>query len=409
MLLVALACTPSPGATASAATAKPLSRSTLTTYRWARARMKIAQSVGLLPDTWLTGDPGKPITRGAFVNALALLEEHVAQANQGYGYGGTSDTSSDADPYDSLDFSTDQTQDTGPVSQFDTLTTGARLRDVAATSMAAKAVKLGWLAPINHRFAARAPLTADEAARGIVGALGLQSTATTFGRTLKSYGGKGYLAASQIIVRRLGLRYNNLQGTEQMEISPRQSLPTAHAAFMLAGAYQASSWEMSSAQDYAQFELPALTTTQRKLIRRGMQLIGYPYVWAGESEYSGSGQPQGIPGFDCSGFVTRVTRSAGLNSHQISLFASRTSFAMSAEHKQRHYDADTLRPGDVLFFSSNSSTPQRKRRPSDNFHTGMYLGNGWFIHSTGSNDGVSINKLDGWWRDSFSWASRVLH
>ncbi|MFA5889988.1 MAG: NlpC/P60 family protein [Actinomycetota bacterium] len=32
-------------------------------------------------------------------------------------------------------------------------------------------------------------------------------------------------------------------------------------------------------------------------------------------------------------------------------------------------------------------------------HAGIYLGNGWFIHSSGSRAGVSIDQLaDGFWR-----------
>jgi cell wall-associated NlpC family hydrolase len=46
--------------------------------------------------------------------------------------------------------------------------------------------------------------------------------------------------------------------------------------------------------------------------------------------------------------------------------------------------------------------------PSQNFHAGVYMGNGWFIHSSGGNGGVAINALDGWWGEHFSWGRRAL-
>lgn len=47
-------------------------------------------------------------------------------------------------------------------------------------------------------------------------------------------------------------------------------------------------------------------------------------------------------------------------------------------------------------------------RPADNYHAGMYLGNGWVIHSTGGRDGVVVEPFDGWLRDQFTWGRRIL-
>jgi cell wall-associated NlpC family hydrolase len=37
---------------------------------------------------------------------------------------------------------------------------------------------------------------------------------------------------------------------------------------------------------------------------------------------------------------------------------------------------------------------------------GIYVGNGWFIHS--SEYGVALARLDGWYARSFAWARRPL-
>jgi cell wall-associated NlpC family hydrolase len=64
----------------------------------------------------------------------------------------------------------------------------------------------------------------------------------------------------------------------------------------------------------------------------------------------------------------------------------------------------SLRPGDMVFFGSRSA----KSKPNENFHVGVSMGNGWVVHSSGGNGGVTIQKLDGWWGDSFSWGRRSL-
>jgi cell wall-associated NlpC family hydrolase len=61
-----------------------------------------------------------------------------------------------------------------------------------------------------------------------------------------------------------------------------------------------------------------------------------------------------------------------------------------------------LKPGDVLFWGA--SGPRSK--PSQVDHTGIYLGNGWFIHSSGN--GVALAQLSGWYKQRFAWARRPL-
>jgi len=60
---------------------------------------------------------------------------------------------------------------------------------------------------------------------------------------------------------------------------------------------------------------------------------------------------------------------------------------------------------DVMLFKSDLS---RTDWPAID-HVGLYLGNGWMIHSSGGRDGVTISWAgDGWWHDHFVWGRRVI-
>jgi cell wall-associated NlpC family hydrolase len=63
---------------------------------------------------------------------------------------------------------------------------------------------------------------------------------------------------------------------------------------------------------------------------------------------------------------------------------------------------EELEPGDVLFFGARGP----KSKPAQVNHTGIYLGNGWFIHSSGY--GVALAELDGWYRSEYAWARNPL-
>jgi cell wall-associated NlpC family hydrolase len=110
-------------------------------------------------------------------------------------------------------------------------------------------------------------------------------------------------------------------------------------------------------------------------------------------------------GFDCSGFVWRVYKlqvySGG--SALAGTLKGRTTFAMSGEvPAAKRIPFARLKPGDVLFWGA--AGPRSK--PAQVDHTGIYLGNGWFIHSSGY--GVAIAPLSGWYKQRFAWARRPL-
>jgi cell wall-associated NlpC family hydrolase len=81
----------------------------------------------------------------------------------------------------------------------------------------------------------------------------------------------------------------------------------------------------------------------------------------------------------------------------------RTTYQMSGEVPHRQLlPAAKLQPADVMFFGSRG----RDSKPSEVDHTALYLGNGWFIQSSG--EGVTLLPFDGWYTRSFAWARRPL-
>ena len=142
------------------------------------------------------------------------------------------------------------------------------------------------------------------------------------------------------------------------------------------------------------FALPKLTVWQRRVLQTAVSLIGDPYIWGGTTP----------AGMDCSGFVWRVYKlTSYAGAPQLSgVLRGRTTMEMSGEvPRSRRIGIKKLQPGDVLFFGNGP-----KSTPAEVDHTGIYLGNGWFINSSGY--GVALATLDGGAASRFAWARRPL-
>ena len=120
------------------------------------------------------------------------------------------------------------------------------------------------------------------------------------------------------------------------------------------------------------------------MLTRAVSFVGYPYVWGGTSE--APQQPFGKPtpgGFDCSGFVWRVFKLEPFPgaSALASVLRGRTTYQMSGEvpPAQRIRKAENLQPGDLIFQGDGGP----KSKPAQVDHAGIYLGGGWFVHSSG--------------------------
>ena len=110
-------------------------------------------------------------------------------------------------------------------------------------------------------------------------------------------------------------------------------------------------------------------------------------------------------GFDCSGFVWRVYKLQVYpgGSALAGTLKGRTTFAMSGEvPAAKRISFARLKPGDLLFWGA--AGPRSK--PGQVDHAGIYLGSGWFIHSSGY--GVALAQLSGWYKQRFAWARRPL-
>ena len=103
-----------------------------------------------------------------------------------------------------------------------------------------------------------------------------------------------------------------------------------------------------------------------------LQFIGYPYVWGGNSP----------AGFDCSGFTQYVIlHTVGLNIGHAS--GGQMSYGTWV-------DAGNLQAGDLVFFAGTYG--------SGISHTGVYIGDGQFVHAENPGTGVTISWL---WSDYY--------
>ena len=85
------------------------------------------------------------------------------------------------------------------------------------------------------------------------------------------------------------------------------------------------------------------------------------------------------------------------------VLVGRTTYAMSGEvPRSMRVSRTALAPADVVFFGSRGP----KSKPSEVGHMGIYVGNGWFVHS--SSGGVTLQPLEGWYATTLAWARRPL-
>ena len=215
-----------------------------------------------------------------------------------------------------------------------------------------------------------------------------------------STGAPGYLAV-EVAARSLGLRFNHESKADALEVSPRQAISRAEVAVILYRALHVSSWSIAGLSEYDNVVLPTLTARQKQIVAFAFKYIGYPYIWGGE--YPTKKSPYGTQahgGFDCSGFdwwVMKMNFGYTLN--------ERTAAGMAGAAKPRITRAKLV-PGDLIFFGPNGP----KSTAASIYHAALYLGNGWFIQSTGSLDGVGLSSLDNdsYWKSAFAWGRRVL-
>lgn len=109
--------------------------------------------------------------------------------------------------------------------------------------------------------------------------------------------------------------------------------------------------------------------TINQMLQLAHRFLGITYTWGGVSSL----------GFDCSGFTQMLERQRGIEMPRDASLQAAWSGVTPVERKD-------LEPGDLLFFGASVAKIT---------HTGMYLGNGMFIHdTTHDHPGVQISRLD---------------
>ncbi len=272
-------------------------------------------------------------------------------------------------------------------------------------------VRLGREARLPKDLAA--PVTVSELDAALVRAAGLRGQARRVRATLRRAGLRPTrFAGTETVARLLGLRFNHPQEDDLLELRPTDVVNKAEAAYSLARLLDLGPARTGLVREaVSRLRPPKLTGPERVVLRRAVRLVGYPYVFAGTSErtqlvWRSPLVPNELPGgFDCSGLVWRVFKldpSAG-RTKLATVITGRTTFAMSGEVRRgARIPFAKIRPADLLFFGSGGP----ESRPSEVGHAGIHLGSGWFIHS--SSNGVTLEPLQGWYRDRFAWARRPL-
>jgi cell wall-associated NlpC family hydrolase len=253
-----------------------------------------------------------------------------------------------------------------------------------------------------------APVSLAALNQRLVRALELGDDARLFYRGARAAGLKPPSRfGSEVVARLLGLRKNHEVPNDHLELLPSDTATRAEAAYSAAQILRFGDWQTTAVEDAAaEFELPAYTPWQRKVLQTAVKLIGYPYVWGGTS--SGPQTLFGVSsrgGFDCSGFVWRVfklQRYPGGEALATTL-RGRTAAQMAGEFpRARRIAFADLQPGDVMFFGRGG----RRAKAAAIDHVGIYLGGGWMINS--SRYGVALAPVENWYADRFAWGRRLL-
>jgi len=257
-----------------------------------------------------------------------------------------------------------------------------------------------------------APETMAQLDRSLVQAIGLKKAASEFVQGARADGltvpGR---FGNEVVARLLGLRLNHPAAEDFLELRPQDPATRAEAAYsaaqILSFGFLADSWQIAQVKSLAaSFTLPEVNDWQRQILDAAFSKIGMPYIWGGTSD--GKETEFGVSsrgGYDCSGFVWRVYKlqSYADEGTLASTLRGRTTYQMSVEvPRSQRIGFKKLQPADVLFFGSRGP----KSKGSQIYHTGIYVGNGWFIQS--SDRGVALAQLTGWYGQKFAWGRRPL-
>ncbi len=119
---------------------------------------------------------------------------------------------------------------------------------------------------------------------------------------------------------------------------------------------------------YPRGSAPFFSGDAQSLLTEAYKYLGVPYVWGGNTGH----------GIDCSGFIKNVFGACGYPLPRLG--SDQMAYGVPVP-------ADQLQAGDRLYFG-------RRTERVGVTHTGLYIGNGYFIHASSSRHGVAISRLD---------------
>lgn len=123
-----------------------------------------------------------------------------------------------------------------------------------------------------------------------------------------------------------------------------------------------------------------ITEYQNSVLFNAIAQLGKPYLWGGISPFSG---------FDCSGLSQYVYKKEGIKIPRTAL-----------EQYNTLMPVDIPALGDLVFFKTHGQVVS---------HVGIYLGDGYFIHSPTSGEKIRIDTMNsGYWKTCYAGARRVI-
>jgi cell wall-associated NlpC family hydrolase len=289
------------------------------------------------------------------------------------------------------------------------------------------AVHNGWLGTgTGGDFRPDDPLRTSTFDHAVVLAMGLDDAANGLAHIHEATDGYTYTVPPLFpylqLAHVLGLHFNHPSGSESMELEPADWITRDEVAYSLWKAKTMTSWQRAEADRFETITVPnhanpddPTQALRRQVTAFAIKSVGYPYIYGGEWNMgTGSGYCCGTQvkgGFDCSGFTWWMLKKAGeggydnrsIRGYTGWSLPQRTSYDM-AHMTPAKISYATLRTGDLMLFADGGGSSW-----TDADHVGVYMGNGWMVHSTGSNAGVAFEWVgDGWWRDHFLWGRRLF-
>lgn len=151
--------------------------------------------------------------------------------------------------------------------------------------------------------------------------------------------------------------------------------------------YEEDSYEEDSYDD-SSYEEPEVSYSGESsanglaIMNMALTYQGVPYVWGGHSP----------SGFDCSGLIYYCALQNGIS-------IPRCADTQYFEGNGYHVDYDQLQPGDLVFFSSDSSY--------DIEHVGIYIGGNQFVHASSGAGYVTISTIADYYSRNYYSAMRL--